>query len=77
MNELVALEEKLAFLEKEFNFVGVDADRQNLELRLELDHLRLEMRALKTFLSAVYPTFAEQYPQILAQTIQEFDPEVS
>jgi hypothetical protein len=30
---------------------------------------------LRSFLSAVYPSFAEQFPQILAETIQEVNPE--
>lgn len=74
MNEL-AVQQQMARLEKEIRFAGSETDRSLLDLRVEVDRLKLELRALKTFLGAVNPSFGEQFPQILAQTIQEVDPE--
>lgn len=74
MNE-IALEEKIKRLQKEMQFAGLDIDRHLLELRLEVDQLRLELTALKNFMKAMNPSFAEQFPQILETTIREVDPE--
>lgn len=74
MNEKIP-KEQLDRLHKELSLAGAETDKRLLELRVEMDRLRLETAALRTFLGAVYPSFAEQFPQILAETIQEMDPE--
>jgi hypothetical protein len=74
MNDKV-LKEQLDRLQKELSLAGAETDKRLLELRVEMDRLKLETAALRSFLSAVYPSFAEQFPQILAETIQEVDPE--
>jgi len=74
MNEKAA-KEQLERLQKELSLAGGETDRQIRDLRLQVDRLRLETAALKAFLGAVYPSFTEQYPQILAETIQKVDPE--
>jgi len=71
----IALEEKINRLQKGMQFAGVETDRCLLELRLEVDRLRLELTALKNFMKASNPSFAEQFPQILEKTIHEVDPE--
>lgn len=70
-----AMNEEVARLQKELSLSGAETDKRLLDLRVEVDRLRLEMAALKTFLGAAYPSFGEQFPQILAQTIQDVDPE--
>jgi hypothetical protein len=74
MNQ-VALEERIARLEKELLHGGSHAEQRLLDLRAEIDRLRLEVSAVRQFLGVVYPTFAEEYPQLLSRTIQEVNPE--
>jgi len=74
MNES-AMGEWVNRLRKELSLSSAETEKQLLELRVELDRVRLEVAALKTFLSAAYPSFCEQFPQILEKTIQEVDPE--
>lgn len=74
MNE-IALREELARLQKELTLAGGETDRRLLELRVEMDRLKIELAALKNFLAAANPSFAEQYPQVLARTIEEVNPE--
>lgn len=74
MNDKAAKEE-IDRLQRELGLAGAETDRRLLELRVELDRLKLETAALKSFLAAVYPSFVEQFPRILAETIQEVDPE--
>jgi hypothetical protein len=74
MNQ-VALEERITRLEKELLRGGVQADQQLLALRADIDRLRLELSAVRQFLGVVYPSFEEQFPQILSRTIQEVNPE--
>ena len=74
MNDKVA-KEQIDRLQKELSLAGVETDRRLLELRVEMDRLKLEAAALRSFLAAVYPSFVEQFPRILAETIQEVDPE--
>jgi len=74
MNEQM-VEENIRRLQKEFRIAGSSTDERLLDLRVELDRMRLEMTALKQFLATVFPSFAEQFPQILSRTIEEVDPE--
>lgn len=71
----IALKEEVARLQNEAVLAGAETDRRLLDLRAELDRLKLEMMALKAFLVAANPSFAEQFPQVLARTIAEVDPE--
>lgn len=71
----IALKEEVARLQNEAVLAGAETDRRLLDLRAELDRLKLEMMALKAFLAAANPSFAEQFPQVLARTIAEVDPE--
>lgn len=74
MNQ-VALEERIARLEKELLRGGAQAEQQLLDVRADIDRLRLELSAVRQFLGIVYPSFEEQFPQILSRTIQEVNPE--
>jgi hypothetical protein len=67
--------EPLARLQREIRMLGDETDKSLLELRVEVDRLKLEVAALKTFLETAFPAFSEQFSQILARTIQEVDPE--
>jgi hypothetical protein len=74
MNE-IALQEQLARLQNELKLAGGEADKRLLELRVEMDRLKIELAALKNFLAAANPSFAEQFSQVLARTIEEVNPE--
>lgn len=74
MNQ-VALEEQVSRLEKEVRLGGNQVDERFLELRADLDRLRLEMTAIKKFLGDVNPSFRELFPQILERTIETVNPE--
>lgn len=71
----IALEEQIARLQKEIRFGGAEVEQRLLELRAEVDRVRLEVAAVKLFLGAAYPAFNEQFPQILARVIEEVNPE--
>jgi hypothetical protein len=72
---LVALEERIARLEKELLRGAMHAEQRLLDQRAEIDRLHLELSAVRQFLGAVYPSFEEQFPQIMSRTIQEVNPE--
>jgi hypothetical protein len=72
---LIALEEQLARLEKEVRLGGEQIEVGLLELRVEVDRIKLDMAALKTFLGSAFPSFTEQFPQILERTVHEVNPE--
>lgn len=74
MNE-IALREQLARLQNELKLAGGEADKRLLELRVEVDRLKIELAALKKFLAASNPSFAEQFLHVLARTIEEVNPE--
>ncbi len=74
MNQ-IALEEQIARLQKEICLGGSEVEKRLLELRAEVDRVRLEMAAVKQFLGTAYPAFTEQFPHILARVVEEVNPE--
>lgn len=74
MNEK-AVQEELSRLRNQLKVSGEEADKKVLDLRVELDRLKIEIVALKGFLSSANPSFSEEFPRILARTIEEVNPE--
>lgn len=74
MKEIVP-DNKINRMQKGMPLAGTETERCLLELRLEVDRLRLELSALKDFMKASNPSFAEQFPLLLEKTIHEVDPE--
>jgi len=77
MNEIIALQEQLTRLQRELKVAGEGADAQMFELRVEVDRLKIEVAALKSFLAAANPSFAEQFPEVLSRAVEEINPEFS
>lgn len=74
MNQL-GIQEEIGRLQKELRIGGVETEQRILDLRAEVDRIRIEVEAIKTFLCIANPAFREQFPQILARTIEEVNPE--
>lgn len=74
MNQL-AVQEEIGRLQKELRIGGAETEQRILDLRADVDRIRIEVEAIKIFLSTVNPAFREQFPQILARTIEEVNPE--
>lgn len=74
MNE-IAVEEKLDRLARELRLAGDETERRLLELRAEIDRVKLELAAVKRYLRTLNPAFDEEFPRIKARTIEEFNPE--
>jgi len=62
------LEEKLNHSGTETRKAENETDRRILELRIEIHRLTLELTALKEYMKAASPSFAEQFPHILEKT---------
>ncbi len=71
----IAPDSKSKGLQKGVPLVATDTDRLLHELQFEVDQLRLELTALKNFMKAANPSFAEQFPQLLEKTIHDVDTE--
>lgn len=74
MNE-VQINEKLRLLEQEITLAGDATETLRLEMRAEIDALRLENEVLKRCLELVHPELKERFAAVRAEVIQETDPE--
>ena len=75
MNNEVAMQKQIDSLTNELRFMSDHYENSLRDLRSELDGLKLELAALRTFLESAFPHFAERFPELLAKTIREVDPE--
>lgn len=66
---------KIALLELELSVLVEELDKSKLDLRSEVDVLRIEVETLKTFLKKHHPKFAGTYGKIKSQTMMETNPE--
>jgi regulator of replication initiation timing len=66
---------RLHLLEKEIGVLVEDLDGCKLDLRSQLDDLRLEVETLKDFLQQQFPAFPDSYRNIKYRTCQEKNPE--
>lgn len=74
MNE-VALQKEIKRIADELRLSGEFAESRFIEMKAELDHLKLEIAALSRFLERTVPTFNRDFPAVRAQVFQEVDPE--
>ncbi len=74
MSEQV-ISERLRFLEKEVSALAEDLDRNKLDLRSQVDALRLDIESIKTFLKKHFPELPETFRDVKDQTMREKNPE--
>lgn len=74
MNE-VQVDEKLRLLEQEIALAGDATEALRLEMRAEIDALRLENEVLKRCLQLVHPELKERLVEVRAEVMHDTDPE--
>jgi predicted translin family RNA/ssDNA-binding protein len=72
----MALQRKIAGIENELNFISEYYKKGLLDLRGEIDRLKLDIAALRAFLENALPDFGERFPEIYEKTMLEVNPEV-
>jgi hypothetical protein len=73
---LVALQKEIDRLDKELALISDYQKKRLLDVRGELDRIRLECAALREFLEEVFPEFKTRFPAIHARIIRERNPEL-
>jgi len=71
----IQLDEKLPQLEQELSLAGDATDALRLEMRAEIDALRLENEVLKRCLQLLHPEIKERFAEVRAEAIHDTDPE--
>ena len=69
------MERRLTLVEREMGVLVEDVDRNKLDLRSQMDMVRLELAALKRFLGERYPDFEAAFQRLKNQAIMEELPE--
>lgn len=72
---LVALEKEIERLAEELRLSGEYADGRFIDVRAEIDRVKLEVEALRRFLERAFPSFGPDLERIKTEIVQEFDPE--
>jgi regulator of replication initiation timing len=66
---------RLHLLEKEIGVLVDDLDASKLDLRGQIDDLRIEMETLKNLMHQQFPDFPASFRKAKEQTCQEQNPE--
>jgi hypothetical protein len=74
MKEL-ELKKQIENATKQIDATWATADKRILELRTEIDRLKLEVISLKTLLKTEIPSFEERFSQIFSETLEGISPE--
>lgn len=74
MND-VALQKEIKRIADELRLSGEFAENRFIELKAEVDRLKLEIAALSRFLERTVPSFNRDFPAVREQVFQEVDPE--
>ena len=74
MKEL-EIKEQIEALTQQIDTTWDAADKRLMELRAEIDRLKLEVVSLKELLKTEIPAFDERFPRILNETIEKIPPE--
>ena len=69
------MERRLTLVEREMGVLVEDVDRNKLDLRSQIDMLRIELASLKRFLAERYPDFGTAFQRLKSETMLEELPE--
>lgn len=73
---LVALEKELDRVSRQLSHSGDLNDARYIEMKAEIDQIKLEIAALNRFLEQAIPSFAPDFPVIREKVFREVNPEV-
>lgn len=73
---LVALQKEIERMDTALRLSGDLTDSRFMELKAEIDKIKLEIAALNSFLERTLPSFAGTYPEIKEKIFREFNPEL-
>jgi hypothetical protein len=74
MNEL-KLQRQIEDIKKEVDATGEIAEKRAVDLRADIDSLKLEIIALKEFLKSEFPAFEKRFSEIFKDTVNKVSPE--
>jgi hypothetical protein len=66
---------RITLLERELSVLAEDLDKNKMEMRSDLDSMRLEVESLKTILTQYHRDFQGTFKKIKTQTLMEKNPE--
>jgi hypothetical protein len=75
MND-VALQKEIKRIADELRLSGEFTESRFIEMKAEVDRLKLEIAALTRFLERTAPSFSRDFPAVREQVFQEVDPEM-
>jgi hypothetical protein len=73
---LVALQKEIDRMGTELRLSGELTDSRLMELKADIDRLKLEIAALNRFLEQALPSFAQVYPDMKEKIFREVNPEM-
>lgn len=73
---LVALEKELDRVSRQLSLAGDANDARFIEMKAEIDKVKLEIAALNSFLEQAIPSFARDFPVVREKIFREVNPEV-
>jgi len=73
---LVALQKEIDRMAEELRLSGEFTDTRFMDVRAELDRVRLEVEVFKRVLEKAIPSFARDFEQTKKEMVQEFNPEI-
>lgn len=73
---LVALQKEVDRVSRELRVSGDLTDARLIEMKADLDQIKLEIAALSRFLEREIPSFARDFPEVREKILREVNPEV-
>ena len=73
---LVALQKEIERMSTALRMSGDLTDSRLMEMKAEIDTIKLEIAALNRFLEQTLPSFARTYPDIKETIFREVNPEI-
>ncbi len=73
MNE-VALRKQIEDIDQEVKLSGEFTMNRLIQLQAEVDQCKLELEAIRRFLDSAFPSFTNQYNDLVEKVNREFNP---